>query len=82
MLFCVYRETVMEDDDEVYLNDENDPTHVTKVEDEETTIQDDEQVQDDVERVASVKVLKMDLKKIDTKRVNMLIKSMKEGKLK
>ncbi len=72
----------MEDDDEVYLNDENDPTHVTKVEDEETTIQDDEQVQDDVERVASVKVLKMDLKKIDTKRVNMLIKSMKEGKLK
>ena len=72
----------MEDDDEVYLNDENDPTHVTKVEDEEIIMQDDEQVQDDVEKIASVKVLKLDLEKLDTKRVNMLIKSIKKGTLK
>ena len=69
------------DDEEYYINDKNDPVHVTKVENEETTLQDDERVEED-ERVGGPKLTITNLEEHDAERTNMLIRSIKEGKLK
>lgn len=71
----------MADDEEFYVNDENDPTHVTKVETEETTLQEDERVEDD-KRVGGPKLSITNLKEHDAERTNMLIRTIREGKLK
>ena len=68
------------DDEEYYLNNENDPAHVTKVENEEITLQQDELVEED-EKVGGPKLTITNLKKHDAERTNMLIKTIKEGKL-
>lgn len=71
------------DDEEYYLNDENDPAHVTKVENEETTLEQDERVEEEEdEKVGGPKLTITNLKEHDAERTNMLIRSIKEGKLK
>jgi len=70
----------MADNEEYYVNDENDPAHVTKVENEETTLQDDERVEDD-ERVGGLKLTITNLEEHDAECTNMLIRTIKEGKL-
>ncbi len=71
---------MMADDEEHYVNDENDPTHVTKVETKKTILQDDERVEDD-ERVGGPKLTITNLEEHDAERTNMLIRTIKEGKL-
>ena len=70
------------DDEEYYLNDENDPAHVTKIENEETTLEQDERVKEEDEKVGEPKLTITNLKEHDVERTNMLIRSIKEGKLK
>ncbi len=72
---------MMSDDEEHYVNDENDPTHVTKVENEETTLPKDERVEPD-ERVGGPKLTITNLEEHDAERTNMLIRTIREGKLK